>query len=677
MRTGTLCLVVVSALIGCGGSNAVDPDAGTSGDARPDAPDPVFPVEHPRVLLHNAERTAQLRDALAMSTRAAARFKETVELAVSGGDVYAFPPWNAALLSQLEQRPELCTWAVDQIDQSVTAEEALIAGGERPLVSGDSYLEVGEYIGNLALVYDWCFSAVSDSQRTRWIAYANQAVWNVWHHEDAQWGGQSFPWSGWSVDNPVNNYYYSFLRATMLLGLATRGENPEAEGWITKFRDEKIGGELVPMFNELLAGGGSREGTGYGVAMASLFHLYDLWQATTGENIADLTPHARASMPWMIHAIVPTLDRLAPIGDHARDSTAALFDYHRNYLQILATLYRDDPWAPIARGLLANSSVPEMSMRFMAWADFLYEDPTVTPAPLASAWPAYYAAGTGYAFARSDWSSDATWLELSAGPYTESHAHHDQGQLLVYKREWLAYDANISSHSGIVQDEEAHNLVRLSRAGTALRMSPSAGTSAMHALQDDADLTHLAGDLAPAYPASAGVTRDQREVVFIKPNAIVVFDRIEGDPAAGALITQWQLNTPFQPTSTSDSAEITGEHSTLRVWSLAPGGPPSVAPISQTIADCGSGYRVTWTSEQTGATYFLTVLSLDDDVVSASVSNASGQRGVQLSLSGDRSALVRFNEATWGGSLELHASDGSTRSVTLGESVAQLPLLVP
>ena len=35
-----------------------------------------------------------------------------------------------------------------------------------------------------------------------------------------QWGGQSFPWSGWAIDDPANNYYYSFLQATMFWTLA-------------------------------------------------------------------------------------------------------------------------------------------------------------------------------------------------------------------------------------------------------------------------------------------------------------------------------------------------------------------------------------------------------------------------------------------------------------------------
>ena len=40
------------------------------------------------------------------------------------------------------------------------------------------------------------------AQRARWVAYGNQAVWNVWHPMEAKWGDKTFTWSGWSVDNP-------------------------------------------------------------------------------------------------------------------------------------------------------------------------------------------------------------------------------------------------------------------------------------------------------------------------------------------------------------------------------------------------------------------------------------------------------------------------------------------
>ena len=58
----------------------------------------------------------------------------------------------------------------------------------------------------------------------------------------------------------------------------------------------------------------------------------------------------------VIHSTVPTLDRLAPTGDHARDSSAALFDYHREYLLVLQALFPEERLSGIARTLLEGSA---------------------------------------------------------------------------------------------------------------------------------------------------------------------------------------------------------------------------------------------------------------------------------------------------------------------------------
>ncbi|MFT3859678.1 MAG: hypothetical protein QM742_19950, partial [Aquabacterium sp.] len=251
-----------------------------------------------------------------------------------------------------------------------------------PEVAGDSYLEIGRLVGDVALVYDWCYPKLTAAQRIRWTNYMNQAIWNVWNYSKANWApisstaittnftaGKSFPWSGWSIDNPSNNYYYSFLRATMLAGLATRGENSSAQTWIDQFRTNKIGNQLVPTFNRDLPGGGSREGTGYGNAMRSLFQLYDWWERSTGERIATLTPHTQSSAFWLAHSIVPTLDRLVATGDHARDSTAALFDYHREYLLGITSLFPQDKMSAVSKIILDNSSVKTMGYGFESWVD--------------------------------------------------------------------------------------------------------------------------------------------------------------------------------------------------------------------------------------------------------------------------------------------------------------------
>ncbi|WP_211365574.1 hypothetical protein [Polyangium fumosum] len=646
---------------GAGGSGA----AGGGG--------PVIPAEHPRIYLNEANH-ARLGAALAAAEPAAVRFRDMVDGHLQNGNVYAFEAHFAALLGVLTGEAAYCTYAVDEIEARVTAEEALIASGERAEVAHDSYLYIGETIGDLALVHDWCFDSTTPEQRARWLTYANQAVWNVWHPEEASWGGVSYPWSGWSIENPSNNYYYSFLRATMLLGLTSLGEHDSAQTWLDTFRVAKIQDELVPTFTSDLQGGGSREGTGYGVAMKNLFRLYDLWESSTGERIWDLTGHTRASLPSLIHSTVPTLDRIAPIGDHARDSTAALFDYHRSYVLTLSHLLGpDDPLTDVAQTWLESCSVPQMEQRFMYIDDFLYAAPAHAKRPLADLHPTYHAAGTGSVFFRNGWDTKATWGAFMAGPFTESHAHRDQGSLLIYQGEWLAYDQNILSHSGIYQNEEAHNLVRVEQNGATVTMQN--GAANLVALHDTPHFLYLRADITPVYAGKGAVGRVDREVLFLKgPGAFLVMDRVDTNGGAQAV---WQLNAPISPTSLGPGWAVSGAQGSLEVRPLFPALPSGeVLAWPALESEMSGGYRLDVRDPAAGGqARFLMLLAPGGAVASATPTSSAGTIGANVAFDDGTSVEVAFGEDQAGGTLKLTTGGSAVFDGPLPEAVGTLPLL--
>ncbi len=619
---------------------------------------PVYPTAHPRIYL-GPNRT-RLAAALAANTPAAAAFKSKTNSWYGGTSIWGFQAWNGALLSQLSGDTKYCTKAVSTIEAQVGAAEANIAAGTRPEVALDSYLQIGEMIGDLALVYDWCFNQTTSAQRTRWIKYANQAVSNVWNPTTAKWGTKTIPWSGWSVNNPSNNYYYSFLRATMLLGLATRGENASADAWLTTFRDDKIVKQLAPMFAADLVGGASREGTGYGVSMRRLFELYDWWKATTGENLATLTSHTRSSMLAMVHQIMPTLDKIAPTGDHARDSSATLFDYHRDYLLELMSIFPTDAVSGSVKSLLAASNVKTMTQSFMVGYDFLLDNPSITPRPLTALGNTYHAKGIGQVYARSGWDTTATWVNLTAGPYTESHAHQDQGSLMIYKSGWLAHDANIHSKSGLAQDTTAHSLVRIDSGGAPIKQVART-VSKVAALERGAGYVYVSTDVTPAYNGNAAIQKVQRDMVYLEPNAVIVFDRVQTSTA----VTQtWQLVSPVSPTISGNTATFTNGAHSLKVTRLAPSSAKTSTHSFTQAADFSGGYRLD--ARMTGGDQrYLHVMSVDGGVTSQT---AAGTNGVTVNLSNGRQVTVTFNRDTVGGTIKI---DGVTK--TLLTTVQAIP----
>jgi hypothetical protein len=617
---------------------------------------------HPKVLLNQAATKSRLQQLLSSSTPSATRFKSMVDNQLAGSDYYGFEPWYAALMYQVTGEQRYATYAIQQTDARVAAEEALIAANQRADVAFDSYLYVGPTIGNLALVYDWTYDLLTPTQRTRWLAYANQAVWNVWNHDQAKWGNTTYAWSGWSVDNPSNNYYYSFLKATMLLGLASQGENTQAQAWLDKFRTEKIENQLIPTFNRDLAGGGSREGTGYGVSMRELWELYDWWERSTGERIATRTPHTLASMAHMMHSIVPTLDRLAPTGDHARESTAALFDYHREYLLKLMSLFPQERLSGAAKSLLDASSVPRMAQYFEYVFDYLYEPPSLPSTTLADLSTTYWGAGTGQLMMRSAWDTGAAFSNFICGPYTESHAHHDQGSFVIHRGAWLAYDANIDSHSGIEQGEEMHNLVRITQGGNTVQQQYSASGCNLLTLADNAQFTYAVADVTPIYNGNTAVSKAQREFLFIRPGTFAVFDRVVTGAGAGKV---WTLNLPGTPTLNGNLISYVNGANRLDVRRVAPTNLTSVL----------TGQRVEVTDSTAGQTLFLNVMGTNGSVSNAVASNGTDQTGTQITLSDGRTATVRFANSGTGGTLDLPAFNGAAAySGALPTTVVAPPL---
>jgi hypothetical protein len=637
------------------GGNPTDPtDPGTPTDPAV-ITNPVYPTSHPRIFL--TPNRSRLTAALNSRTPAATRFKSIVDSWLGGNNIWGFAAWNGALMSQLTGNTAYCTKAVATVEAQVVAAEAKIAANQAPAVAGDSYLEIGELIGDLALVYDWCFAQTAPAQRTRWLRYANQAVWNVWHHTQAKWGSATIPWTGWATEDPYNNYYYSFLRATMLLGLASKGEDAQADTWLAQFRDTKILGQLVPAFNAQLVGGGSREGTGYGVAMRRLFELYDLWQSTTTENLAARTGHTRQSLLAMLHQLVPTRDRVAPTGDLSRDSTAAFFDYHRNYIQELIQQFPTDPLAQRAKSQLSASSVPTMGSAFMIAYDFLYDNAMVTARPIDGLNTTYYATGIGQLYTRSGWDTHATWVNLLAGPYTQSHAHQDQGSLMIYKDGWLAYDAVIESHSGLTQETTSHGLVRITSGGQPVRQIANT-QSRLTALHQGTGYVHAAADLTPAYNGNSAVQKVQREMVYILPDTVVVFDRVQ---SAGGTTQTWQLVSPAAASISGATATIAAAGHTLKVQKMS-GGTMSVTSMTSVNSDYSAGFRLDETMPG-GDNRYLHVLSIDGAVSSTTSAGDAARPGVRVNLSNGRTATVTFTRDTAGATLVL---DGVTKVLGAG-----------
>ena len=472
------------------------------------------------------------------------RFVSYVDRALAGNPDYDFSPYDAMIRYSMCGVTKYADFAIAQVDAKVASEEAAIAAGSAPDVAGDSYLYVGEQIASLALTYDWAFSRLTESQKTRWKAYADQAIYNVWNPTQAKWGGVSKPWSGWSINDPGDNYHYSFLRATMYWAVASQNQQ-----WLDFINQQKAP-PLCAYFAKL-PGGGSLEGTGYGTSHKNLFEIYGFWKSATGADLSAQNTHCANSIDYWIHATVPTLQRFAPIGDQARVSDAPLYDYQRALVERAVMLNPGTSQAGRGMWWLGNISLRQMSGTFNL-KDNIYKLPDAPHKPAALA---YFSTGVGDLFARSSWDTNATWIHVKAGLYNQSHAHQDQGSFSIYNKTWLAVTENMNTHSGIEQGTEVHNILLFKNAADTIGQQQSDSSSKLNVTDDGAVLS-AAADLSNMYRKGSQVKAWRRTVVFDRPaNIVTVRDTFAVQTGTNTL---WQLNTPTQPLIQGDSIAAGG-----------------------------------------------------------------------------------------------------------------------
>ncbi len=492
-----------------------------------------------------ARLRAQVDDVVAVTRRFATSgtYAELVNALNSGH--YGYSATDSIIMYRISGDPRYIQQAVRMVDLYVQAETARISAHQRASVAGDSYLEVGHYLEQLALAYDYGYQLLSPAQRTAWSGYAEQVLHNVWNPESARWGNSAYPWTGWSIDDPGNNYHYSFLKATELWAAASQSTR-----WVDFLQSRKL--PVLVGFFAGLSGGGTREGTGYGTAVASLFENYAYWKSATGVDLARLSSHARETLHYWIHATVPTFDYFASIGDQSRSSMPLMFDYQRKLVALGVAL---DPtseeaahgtwWLNRVRVSDGGNGFLTRKMRYNYNFRYdLIESATTERAPSALL---HDATGVGVVFARSDWSTAASWMHAVAGPYDQSHAHQDQGSFSFYRNGWLTLTSNAYSNSGIEQGVNVHNVIRFGTLGQ--RHSTSTKT-----VRDTAGVLTIAEDLSPAYAGTA-VSSWRRDLTYNRSA-----HRLDiHDVCQSTVAPVWQLHTPVAPVRKPDGSYQAGK----------------------------------------------------------------------------------------------------------------------
>jgi hypothetical protein len=81
------------------------------------------------------------------------RFTSAVDRAVAGDPPYNYSAVFSVLLFRLTGQSQYIDDAIARVEEQLQEDEAAIAAGGTPTLSGDSYLDVGWYMEQLTLAY--------------------------------------------------------------------------------------------------------------------------------------------------------------------------------------------------------------------------------------------------------------------------------------------------------------------------------------------------------------------------------------------------------------------------------------------------------------------------------------------------------------------------------------------
>lgn len=427
------------------------------------------------------------------------------------------------------------------------------------------------------LIYDWCQAYMSIDDRAALIA-----AWNT------KLAGYNAEWWG-GPDMPANNYFWGYLRNSLLWGIASWHENPQAAAFVHEALDKRYIGKFLPWYLSFGAGGVPLEGGQYGpymfgypvVAFASARDYgYDAWGATN---------FWRDAVHYLQYAATPAPTR-------ARDGATALYEmfpFNDDQFFELGGSANSGEYADLLGAISLRNPASAMAVRASEWTTrtgtgeswwmraelaSLQIPAAAAPLPLD-----YYAAGAKSLYGRRSNAAHATAFHLQMGNFSSGsgttggvgHTHLDAGNFQLWRggrwmsRETTGYGGtpsyyirglgNVSgSTNADVREAIAHNAVLFEGRG---QVDAARGASKVLRLQSAPGYAYAAVDLTDAYRATVNegwqagddwpfAERAIREFVYLrKLDALVVLDRLKSgsdslDPVYDSCC-RWESTTPF------------------------------------------------------------------------------------------------------------------------------------
>ncbi len=418
----------------------------------------------------------------------------------------------------------------------------------------DNWYNTRFLMSGSALVFDWCYDQMTDSERTRFI---NQLqTWGDMLYQDAfvncydPFENREF----WACHDSSNNYWYGHMWALTTTGYALQDHTANSDDYINYVKNTMIPEGFRQVNNQELSwplnfggsspyyryyggskGGEWTEGNSYGEEDSQFFVLLLFAIKYAGDtSIFTNTPFFGEFLLQRIYTTPPGSTSSIVCGEGG--STSA--DRAKFNAIIQAELERD-----------SNSDIAKYAKKFIDdyshldvpkyYINFFFSDPNLVSQDYNTLDTTYYTGEEMNILTyRSSWDDNALWLYMRFNPHYADHTFDGEGgHFSLWKNGWLIKDRASEENQ---PDNAAHNIVRF-LTGDDHRIVW--GDPVILHNEETNDYLYYAGDSTDVWlqtPSYRGVTANlqQRSFFYIKDNYLVIYDRVNTTGALDEKI--WQ-----------------------------------------------------------------------------------------------------------------------------------------
>jgi hypothetical protein len=469
-------------------------------------------------------------------------------------------------------------------------------------------------------------------------------------------------------DHMFHNYIWMSAGGLALWGLATAGEDEAANAVFEQMR-RRFNDGLFPAMRYL--DGLPSEPMGYWSLYCFTPAVWTVLASQSAFETDLVSAIRRRQNGWLdrhfenvIHSTLPDM-RFMPWGDLQGGPNGSVTFEMAGVMDAATWALHSAQGRQFGQWLAARRGLARFYGETAVY-NLLYTRQLATAVTNPPAWPPpSFLAGnrqSGHFIARSSWDDGATVVAFACTDHFGDHHHFDQGSFIIYRRGLLAVDPPVYRQvRGPQQRTENHNtlliggqpqrpvrgqwFVTVEDFQKNLQAGRKLETGDLLFWREAGPWAAVSGQFAQAYDCPE-LQSCVRQLLFLRPDKIVVVDRLRAAPGQRVPEVQWLLQLPGQPRDEAGAITSSNGKSWIRLRPLLPtGAASSIVPTPVNTQ------RVTLTYASQPALTLIHLLEVgdgDSPGAAAPVEVVEKQAGTEITLAGETFLFATNAQATVG-----------------------------